>query len=109
MEETYTYDILSKKTVAQLRELASGMDHEALQGYTQLHKADLLAKLCEALDIPTHSQHEVTGLNKTQIKEQIRKLKSERDSALESKNSKKLRAARAELKLLKRKLRKAAS
>lgn len=109
MEENYTYEELSKKTVAQLRELASGMEHEALQGYTQLHKADLLARLCEALDVPMHAHHEVSGVNKTQIKSQIRQLKTERDKALDSKNSKKLREVRAELKLLKRRLRKAAS
>lgn len=109
MEQSYTYEDLSKKTVAQLRELASGIEHEALQGYTQLHKADLLAKLCEALDIPMHAQHESTGVDKSQIKGKIRKLKTERDKALESKNSKKLREVRGELKLLKRRLRKAAS
>ena len=109
MEENFTYEELSKKTVAQLRELASGMEHEALQGYTQLHKADLLAKLCEALGIPMHAQHDVKGIKKTEIKGQIRKLKIERNKALESKDSRKLREVRAEMKLLKRHLRKAAS
>ncbi len=109
MEQNYTYEELSKKTVAQLRELASGIEHEALQGYTQLHKADLLSKLSEALDVPMHAQHEATEVNKGQIKSQIRKLKAERDQALDSKNSQKLREVRAELKLLKRRLRKAAS
>ena len=105
----HTYEELSKKTVAQLRELASGIEHEAVQGYTQLHKADLLARICEALDIPMHAQHQVVGLDKTQIKGQIRKLKVERDKALESRNAKKLQKVRAELKNLKRQLRKAIS
>lgn len=109
MEENYTYEDLSKKTVAQLRELASGLEHEALQGYTQLHKAELLEKLCEALGVPMHAHHEVAAEDKFQVKKRIRALKSERDQALEAKDSKKFQAARAEIKLLKRRLRKAAS
>ncbi len=109
MEQSYTYEELSKKTVAQLRELASGIQHEAVLGYSQLHKAELLAKLCEALGIPTHAQHQAKGVDKTEIKAQIRKLKAKRDQALESKNSETLHKVRDELKDLKRQLRKAIS
>src|SRR5256885_9142107 len=34
----YTYDELKHKTVAELRDIAVGIEHEALQGYTQLNK-----------------------------------------------------------------------
>jgi len=38
----YTFDELEHKNVAELREIAAGMDHEAVQGYTQLNKEHLL-------------------------------------------------------------------
>ena len=37
----YTYDELKHKTVAELRDIAVGIEHEALQGYTQLNKEHL--------------------------------------------------------------------
>jgi hypothetical protein len=38
----YTYEELKHKTIAQLREIAAGIDHPAVQGFTQLHKEQLL-------------------------------------------------------------------
>src|ERR1043165_4253558 len=38
----YTYEELKHKTVAELRDIAAGIEHEALQGYTQLTKDHLL-------------------------------------------------------------------
>ena len=102
-----TYEEIKKKTLAQLREMAAGMEHEALQGYTQLHKAELIPKICEALGIEAHVHHEVVGVNKTAIKGKIRKAKAERDKALKAKNPKKLREARAQIHELKRQLRRA--
>jgi hypothetical protein len=102
-----TYEEVKKKTLAQLREMAASMDHPALQGYTQLHKAELIPKVCEALGIEAHVHHEVVGVNKADIKKKIRKAKTERDKALASKNQKKLRESRAQIHELKRQLRKA--
>jgi hypothetical protein len=51
----HTYDELKHKTVAELREIAAGLDHEAVQGYTQLNKEHLLVALCKALGIDTHA------------------------------------------------------
>ena len=50
----YTFEELKHKTVAQLREIAAGIDHPAVQGFTQLHKEQLLPGLCKALGIDRH-------------------------------------------------------
>lgn len=78
----HTYEELKKKTVAQLREIAAGVEHEAVGGYTQLNKEHLLVALCKALGIDTHRHHEVVGIDKAGIKVQIRALKKKRDQAL---------------------------
>lgn len=103
----HTYDELHKKTVAQLREVAKGIDHPAVQGYSQLHKEQLLLAICEALGIEAHEHHEVVGIDKTKVKAKIRKLKEARSKALEGKDSKKLKEIRREIHALKHKLRKA--
>lgn len=103
----YTWEKLHKMRVSELRDIAATLDHEAVQGYTQLRKEELLPKLCHALGIEEHAHHEVVGLNKTQIKQDIRKWKAERDKALESKDAEKLKHARREIHHLKVKLRKA--
>ena len=48
-----TYEDLKKKTVAELRDMAKGLTHEAVQGYTQMNKEHLLPALCKALGIDT--------------------------------------------------------
>ncbi|MBP1608559.1 MAG: hypothetical protein H6Q04_794, partial [Acidobacteria bacterium] len=47
----HTYKELKEKTVAELREIASGIEHEAVKGYTQLNKEHLLVALCTALNL----------------------------------------------------------
>ena len=42
MTMTHTYEALKKKTIAELREIAKDIEHEAVQGYTQLNKEHLL-------------------------------------------------------------------
>ena len=103
----HTYEELSKKTVAQLREIAKGLDDPALRGYTQLNKAHLLPAVCTALGVETHEHHEVVGLNKSQMKSQIKKLKSEREAALEAHDHKQLKAIRRQIHVMKRQLRRA--
>jgi rubrerythrin len=107
----HTYDELKKKTVAQLREIASGMEHEAVQGYTQLNKEHLLAALCKALNIDTHKHHKTKapGIDKAKIKSQMKALKKERDAALESHDHAQLKTVRRKLHELRRTLRTAAS
>ncbi|MDW7680748.1 MAG: Rho termination factor N-terminal domain-containing protein [bacterium] len=104
----YTYKDLKQKTVAQLREIASGIEHEAVQGYTQLNKDHLLEAICKALNIDMYQHRRAVGVDKAKIKVEIRKLKRERDRLLEEKgDSKKLKKVRKEIKLLKNKLRRA--
>ncbi len=83
---TYAYEELKGKTVAELREIASGLEHEAVKGYTQLNKDHLLAALCTALGIDAHEHHHVVGVDKAGIKAQIRELKKQRDVALAAGN-----------------------
>lgn len=103
----YTFQDLKHKTVADLREIAKGIEHEAVKGYTQLNKEHLLKAICTALHIDMHVHHDVKGLDKSKIKREIRKLKLERDKALEAHDHKKLKQVRTEIKRLKNKLRRA--
>ena len=47
----FQFEDLSKKTVAQLREIAEATEHEALQDPAKMPKEELLAALCQALGI----------------------------------------------------------
>jgi len=104
---SYTYKDLKSKTAAQLKEIASGIDHEAVKGYTQLNKEHLLTAICEALGIDTFEHHRAVGIDKTSIKAKIKKLKLERDKAILAKEYKQVHEVRKEIKKLKNKLRKA--
>jgi len=103
----HTYEELKKKTVAQLREIAEGIEHEAVQGYTQLNKEHLLAAICQALNLDMHEHHDVAGIDKAKIKAQIKELKKQRDTALETHNHAELKAIRRKIHQLKRKIRRA--
>ena len=103
----HTYKELKRMTVAQLKEIAAGIEHEAVEGYTQLNKDHLLEAICKALGLEMHEHDEVVGFDKTSIKKKIRALKKERDKALESKDHKKLLKVRKEIKELKTELRRA--
>jgi hypothetical protein len=102
---TYTFEELSTKTVAQLRDIAKEVEHDALRGYSTMHKEDLLKALCDALGIESHIHHEVVGIDKTQVKARIRQLKAQRDAAEAAHNRSELRAVRRRIHHLKRKLR----
>jgi hypothetical protein len=107
----YTYDQLKGMTVAQLREIAAGIEHEAVKGHTQLNKEHLLTALCTALSIDTHTRHKskVAGLDKSNVKSQMKALKKKRDAALETRNHAELKAIRRQLHELRHSLRKAAA
>ena len=64
----HTFEELKKKTVAELREIAAGVDHEAVKGYSQLNKEHLLAAMCKALGIDMHAHKKVVAGNKADIK-----------------------------------------
>lgn len=103
----HTFDELKKKTVAQMREIAKEIDHEAVHGSTQMNKEHLLQAICKALNLEMHAHHEVVGINKTEIKSRIKELKKKRDEALEANNHADLKLARHKIHRLKRKLHKA--
>jgi len=102
----YTYEQLKHKTVAELREIAKGNEHEALQGYTQLNKEHLLVALSKALGIK-HEHHEVVGVDKASIKARIREMKQHRDDAIAAHDHAKLKVARRTIHRLKRQIHKA--
>jgi len=108
---SHTYDELKAKTVAELREIAAGMQHEAVQGYTQLNKEHLLAAMCKALNIDMHVHHKgkPAGAGKSAIKSQMKELKAQRNAALGAHDRPRLKAVRHQMHELRRALRKAAA
>ncbi len=103
----HTYPDLKAKPLAELREIAAGIDHEAVKGYTQLNKDHLLAALCKALGIDMHVHHEVKGIDKPAFKAKIREWQKKRDEALAAKDRKKLKVALDHIHHFKHALRKA--
>jgi len=106
----YTYQELKKKTVAQMREIAKGIQNEAVKGYSQLNKEHLILGLCKALGIDHRVHHVAHGIDKSKIKGQIKQLKTDRDGILAAgadKDRKKLCIVRQKIHRLKRVLRKA--
>jgi hypothetical protein len=103
----HTYEELKGKTLAELREIAAGMENEAVQGYTQLNKDHLLVALCKALGLDMHEHHEIVGLDKAAIKGRIRQLKQQRDEALAAHDHEKLHTVRRQIHRLKRQIHKA--
>ncbi|MBN1154229.1 hypothetical protein JXB12_04840 [candidate division KSB1 bacterium] len=104
---SHTYEELKHMTVAQLRDIAKEIEHEAVQGYTQLNKEHLLKAICTALNIDMHVHHEVVGVDKFKIKKKIRALKKERDKALAAHDHAELKKIRKEIKSQKNQLRRA--
>ena len=102
----YTYEELKHKTLADLREIAKGMDHEAVQGYTQLNKEHLVVALAKALGIQ-HTHHDVVGIDKGSIKARIRQLKTQRTAALEAHDHAQLKTVRRTIHRLRRQIHKA--
>jgi len=103
----HTYEELKKKKVAELREIAKGLEHEAVKGYTQLNKDHLLKALCTALGIDMHAHHHAEGIDKQKVKGKIQALKKKRDEILASDGRDGLRAVLREIHGLKRALRRA--
>lgn len=103
----HTYEELKTKNVAQLREIAAGIEHEAVKGYTQLHKEQLLTAICQALSIDMHEHHEVKGINKADIKAKIKELKKKRDEAINAHDHAQLKQVRRNIHHLKRQMHKA--
>ena len=103
----YTHHELKHKTLAELRDIARDIEHDAIQGYTQLNKEHLVVALCKALNIEMHEHHDVVGIDKAAIKSRIRELKQRRTSALAAHDHAQLKAVRRRIHRLKRQIHKA--
>lgn len=103
----YTHHELKHKTLAELRDIAKDIEHEAVQGYTQLNKEHLIVALCSALNIDMHEHHEVVGVDKASIKSRIKELKKKRDAAIVAHDRAQLKRARRSIHRLKRQIHKA--
>lgn len=102
----YTFEELKHQTVADLREIAKGIEHEAVQGYTQMNKEHLLVAISKALGIK-HEHHDVVGVDKASIKARIKDLKKKRDEALAAHDRNQLKVVRRTIHRLKRQIHKA--
>jgi Rho termination factor, N-terminal domain len=102
----YTIEQLKHKTVAELRDIAKGIEHEAVQGYTQLNKEHLIVAISKALGIQ-HEHHDVVGVDKAAIKARIRDLKKKREEALTAHDHAQLKVVRRTIHRLKRQIHKA--
>jgi hypothetical protein len=102
----YTIEELKHKNVADLRDIAKGIEHDAVQGYTQMNKDHLIAALAKALGIQ-HTHHDVVGVDKASIKSRIRELKTQREAALAAHDRAQLKVVRRTIHRLKRRIHKA--
>jgi fatty acid/phospholipid biosynthesis enzyme len=104
---TYTHAELKKKTVVELREIAKGIEHEAVQGHSQMNKEHLLVALCKALNIDMHEHHQVVGLNKAQVKAHIRAMKEKLAAAITAGDRKQISYCHRQIHKQKRQIHKA--
>jgi DNA-binding IclR family transcriptional regulator len=100
----YTYHELKEKTIQELREIAKDVQHDAVQGYSQMNKEHLLPALCQALGVPVH-EHHVTGIDKPTIKAKMRALKEKKQAALEAHDHALLKQLRRQIHGLNRQIR----
>jgi len=103
----YTHHELKHKTLAELRDIAKDLEHDAVKGYTQLNKEHLVIALCQALNIDIHEHHDVVGIDKAAIKSRIRALKVKRGEALSAHDHAALKKTRRSIHRLKRQIHKA--
>ena len=101
----HTYHELKQMTVAQLRDMAKELNHEAVQGYSQMNKDHLLPALCRALNIDTLEHHTANGVDKPAIKARMRDLKQQREQALTSHDHVLLKSIRRQMQVLNRQIR----
>ncbi len=104
---THTFEELKHKTVAELRDIAKAIEHEAVKGASQMNKDHLLKAVCTALGMDMHVHHHAVGIDKAAIKAQINELKKKRDQLLASKDRAPLRTILRQIHSLKRRIRRA--
>lgn len=101
----HTYHELKDKTVAELRELAKTIQHDAVLGYSQMNKDRLLPAICRALNVDMAEHHVAHGIDKPAIKAKMRELKKQRDAAVETHDTVALKSIRRQLHALNREIR----
>jgi hypothetical protein len=101
----FTYHDLKDQTVAELREIAKGVQHDAVQGYSQMNKDRLLPALCRALNIDMAEHHVAMGIDKPAIKAKMRELKQARQRALDTHDGAALHGIRRQHHALNRQIR----
>ena len=103
----HSYEELKKKTIEDLREIAKGLESDALKGYTQMNKEHLLPAICHALGIELHRHphHEAVGVDKAKLKARMHAVRAEREKALEAGDHAKIKALRREYHHLNRRIR----
>ena len=101
----YAYHELRKKTVQELRDIAKDVQHDAVQGHSQMNKDHLLPALCKALGIEMHEHQDMKGIDKAAIKAKMRELKSRRSAALEAHDHNTLKSLRRQIHRLNRQIR----
>jgi DNA-binding IclR family transcriptional regulator len=101
----HTFHELKAKTLQELRDIAKDMQHDAVQGFSQMNKDHLLPALCKALDIDAHEHLVVVGIDKPAIKAKMRELKAERDQAIEARDHETLKGVRRQIHALNRQIR----
>lgn len=104
----HTLEELRKKTIEDLREIAKGIEHEAVKGYTQMNKEHLLPAICKALGIDAHLHHHhhaAVGIDKAALKAKLHQLRADRDKAIEARDHEKLKAIRRQRHRLNRRIR----
>ena len=101
----YTFEELKAKTLADLREIAKGIDSEAVKGWSQMNKDHLLPAIAKALNIDTHKHIHVEGIDKASLKARLHELKKARAEAMAAGDSVKLKAIRRQHHHLNRQIR----
>jgi hypothetical protein len=101
----HTYEVLKGKTVQELRDIAKDVQHEAVQGASQMNKEHLLPALCTALGIDMREHHQVVGIDKPAIKAKMHELQQRRSDALGAHDAVRLRTIRRQLHRLNRQIR----
>ena len=101
----YSFHELKLKTIQELREIAKDVQHEAVQGFSQMNKDHLLPALCKALGIDTHEHLVVVGIDKAAVKAKMRELREKRDAAREAHDHQLLKSLRRQIHGLNRQIR----
>ena len=92
----HSYESLRKMTVAELRDIAKELTHDAVQGYSQMNKDHLLPALCSALDIDAHVHHAARGEVKAAARARLKALRDLRTKAVDAHDHTALHAIRRE-------------